>query len=88
MNHNRGGTFLPLNEAGKNMAVYCYSYHMNVGSNQLEDDFWADKNIHQILLRERFESTIDRSRDGLATPKQSERLGQPVTTKKLISIAF
>ena len=28
------------------------------------------------------ESTIDRSRDGLATPKQKDRLGRPVPKKK------
>ena len=39
MNHNRGDTFLPLSDARKDMAAYCYSHHMNGGCNQIDDDF-------------------------------------------------
>ena len=55
MDHNRGDTFLPLNDAKIDMAAYCYSYHMNGGSNEIADDFWANKNIRQLYLRKRFD---------------------------------
>ena len=54
MNHNRGDTFLPLSDTRKDMVAYCYSHHMNGGCNQIDDDFWADKNIRQTSLQERF----------------------------------
>ena len=55
MYHNRGDTFLPLSKERKDMAAYCYSYHMDGGSNQINDDFWGDTNIRQTLLRQRYD---------------------------------
>ena len=47
--------FFLFSDAKKDMAAYCYSYHMNWGCNQTDDDFWVDENIRQTLLRERFD---------------------------------
>ena len=32
-NHNLGDTFLPLSDTRKDMAAYCYLYHVNGGCN-------------------------------------------------------
>ena len=37
------------------MAAYCHSYNMPGGSNPVDDPFWGDKKIRQLLLRYHFD---------------------------------
>ncbi len=55
MDHNRHDTFLSSYDAKIDMTEYCYSYHMNGGCNEIDDDFWEDENIRKTLLCKRFD---------------------------------
>ena len=52
---NRPDTKLPLSKERLDMAAYLHSYHMNEGCALEYDPFWGNKNIRDILLKNRFE---------------------------------
>ena len=54
-NTNRPDTCLPPTKEKLDQAAYLFSYHMPGGCNQLNDDFWGNQRIRQLLLTQRFD---------------------------------
>jgi len=53
--NNRPDTKLPLSKERLDLAAYLHSYHMHEGCALESDPFWGNKNIRDILLKNRFE---------------------------------
>ena len=48
-------TTIPPSKEKLDQAAYLFSYHMEGGSDQLNDLFWGDRQIRQLLLTQRFD---------------------------------
>ncbi len=48
---SRCDVFFPLSDARRDMAAYTYSYHMDKGSDPINDEFWGNTKVRDLLLR-------------------------------------
>lgn len=63
-NVSRPDNCMPPTKEKLDQAAYLFSYHMEGGCNQLQDNFWGDYRIRQLLLTQRFDHHDYKHRHG------------------------